>query len=337
MILVGIDGGGTKTHALALNEHGKVIGAGIGGQSNYHQIGLPAALRVLQDVCQQALQGERADVIAFCLADCDTEIDRVRLSEGIAALNLAERFVCYNDSFAALRAGSTQRWGVGIICGTGFNACAIGPDGRTAKLHSLGPLTGDWGGGYGLGEAVFGAVYRADEGRGAPTTLSKLFLEAMQVDDLEVVTQRLIDGEIDPALIAGLAPLVFAAADRGDQVALALVRRQADEIAVAALALLRRLGMLGAAVDVVLAGGVLRGGAAQLIPLITRTITADNPSARIHWLSVPPVIGAAFLAFDQCGLPTSSLEGIKEQLAGDFAPESTVQSLVEPGAADLED
>jgi glucosamine kinase len=40
MILVGVDGGGTKTHALALNEHGEILGKGLGGQSNYHQIGL---------------------------------------------------------------------------------------------------------------------------------------------------------------------------------------------------------------------------------------------------------------------------------------------------------
>src|SRR5262249_701343 len=158
MILVGVDAGGSKTNALAVDEQGNVIGYGVGGQASYHRIGLDQAVETIGDVCRQALQGQRADLVAYCLVDCDTDYDHARLAGEIGKLALSERFDCRNDAFAALRAGSTRPYGVAVICGTGFNACAIAPDGRQAKLHSLGPLTGDWGGGYSLGEAVFGAV-----------------------------------------------------------------------------------------------------------------------------------------------------------------------------------
>src|SRR5579859_8000782 len=134
MILLGIDGGGTKTHALVVDEHGTVLSSAVGGPSGYHTIGLNRALDELLAVTRQALNGSRPDAAVFCLGDCDTPTDKARLLAGFEAFPLGERKLVYNDSFAALRAGSSRPYGAAIICGTGFNACGIGPDGRQAKL-----------------------------------------------------------------------------------------------------------------------------------------------------------------------------------------------------------
>jgi N-acetylglucosamine kinase-like BadF-type ATPase len=135
MILLGIDGGGTKTHALALDEHGNVVGSGVDGPSNYHSIGLDRALAALADVTRQALGDRKADFAAICMGSCDSAKDEARLTAGVQHLNLAGQFRCYNDTFAALRAGSRHPYGVAIICGSGFNACALSPDG-TASVYS---------------------------------------------------------------------------------------------------------------------------------------------------------------------------------------------------------
>lgn len=302
MILVGVDAGGTKTNALAVDEQGNVIGYGVGGQASYHRIGLDAAVSVIGDVCSQALQGQRADLIAYCLVDCDTDYDHGRLAGEIGKLALSERFDCRNDAFAALRAGSTRPYGVAVVCGTGFNACAIAPDGRQAKLHSLGPLTGDWGGGYSLGEAMFGAVYRADEGRGAPTMLTRMLLNALDLETLDAVTRLVTDNAINDAQIGALAPLVFEAAAQGDAVARSIIQRQADEICVAVMALLRRLDMTQLDVDVVLAGGVIQDPNPLLIASVSQQLLVENPNFNVRRLDVPPVIGATLLAFDLMGM-----------------------------------
>src|SRR6185369_738517 len=109
-----------------------------------------------------------------CLAGCDSASDEMRLHEGLTSIGVLQPFKLYNDAFAVLRAGSRFPYGAAVICGTGFNACGISPTGKQHKLHSLGPLTGDWGGGYSLGEAAMGAVYRAEEGRAEPTSLKPL-------------------------------------------------------------------------------------------------------------------------------------------------------------------
>jgi N-acetylglucosamine kinase-like BadF-type ATPase len=315
MIILGVDGGGTKTHALALDEHGSILGSGTGGRSNYHTIGLPAALEALADVTQQALSGlngQQADIAVFCLGACDSTVDEQRLTDGLSALNHAKRLICYNDSFAALRAGSTRPYGVVVICGTGFNAGGIAPDGRQARLYSLGTLTGDWGGGYSIGEAIFAAVYRADDWRGEPTILTEMLLRALNYPDLTSLAQAISEHRFTPPQIGGLAPLAFEAAEAGDSVARGIILRQANEIAIAAGAMLRRLDMTDLEVDVILAGGVTKGRGLLLLDSVRERLAADYPKAYVHTLDLPPVIGAVCLSFDAVGIPAPNPEALRD-------------------------
>lgn len=302
MIIVGVDGGGTKTHALAVDQHGGLIGVGIGGSCNYHTVGLNEALSVVANAVGQATHGQRADMIVYCLTACDSDIDEQRLTDGLTALDLSNRLACYNDGFAALRAGTPRPYGVAVICGTGFNACGIAPDGRRAKLHAMGPLTGDWGGGYSIGEAACAAAFRADEGRGPSTMLTKLLLQALDAPDLAALTYRIVDQTLTYAQVMLLAPLVFEAARAADSVAQAIIRRQVDEIVTAASAIIRRLDMLDVTLDVVLAGGVITGSNGLLLDPVRLELSSICPKAQICPLNVLPVVGAAYLAFDALGI-----------------------------------
>ena len=38
-----------------------------------------------------------------------------------------------------------------VTCGAGINCVAVSPSGETARYLAHGALTGDWGGGFGLG------------------------------------------------------------------------------------------------------------------------------------------------------------------------------------------
>src|SRR5450432_1513261 len=254
MIILGVDGGATKTQALALDENGTILGKAVLGPCNYHNIGLSRALDVLGNVSRMALDGKRADIAVYCVCACDSDIDERRLTDGLTAVDLSARLVCTNDSFAALRAGTARPYGVAVICGTGFNACGIAPDGQRAHLYSQGALTGDWGGGYSIGEAIFAAVYRADEGRAQATILTPMLLEALDFPDLRSLSYRITDHSISNSMVAALAPLAFEAAEAGDDVARGIIIRQGDEIVTAELAILRRLGMTDVPVDVIVAG-----------------------------------------------------------------------------------
>jgi len=52
-IVVGVDGGGTNTNALAIDvDTGKIIGASSSGPSNYHNIGIDKAIENVKSACE---------------------------------------------------------------------------------------------------------------------------------------------------------------------------------------------------------------------------------------------------------------------------------------------
>ena len=99
--------------------------------------------------------------------------------------------------------------------------------------------------------------------------------------------------------LSELSPVVFAAAEAGDGVARAIVEHLADELALMAVALLRRLGMLRRWVEVVLAGGVFRTRDDGFYQRLASRVHAAAPRAQLVRLDAPPVLGAALLGLDQ--------------------------------------
>ncbi len=315
MIVIGIDGGATKTHTLALDDEGRVVGFGVAGPSNYHIVGLDAALATFAAAARQALGDCRADFAVGCLAACDTPRDERRLTQGLQSLGFANAVRCYNDVFAPLRVGSRHPYGVAITCGTGFNACGIAPDGRTAQLASLGDWTGDWGGGNDFGTAAMGAAFRADDGRGEPTLLADMVLKALNVPDFMTLAERIIAREITRQQVGGLTPLVFEAAEAGDTVAQSIIKRLADEIVITAGAFLRRLSMDAMDVDVVLSGGLMHGRGTLLMDTIVAKLAERCPLAKIQRVRVAPVLGAALLAFDALHISPPTIAALPRELA----------------------
>jgi hypothetical protein len=72
----------------------------------------------------------------------------------------------------------------------------------------------------------------------------------------------------------------------------------ADEVASWANAAIRRGGMAGLPVPVVLAGGVARGADPLLTGLVAERVRVVAPAAVVSVLHAPPVLGAALLALD---------------------------------------
>jgi N-acetylglucosamine kinase-like BadF-type ATPase len=116
-------------------------------------------------------------------------------------------------------------------------------------------IVGDEGSAWNIGRGGLAAALRAADGRGPSTRLLTLFL-----DRLELASPAEIPpwaGRAEKAAVAALALHVIGAAEQGDAVALALVEREARELACHAVALARRLEPWSGAIPVVFHGGVL--------------------------------------------------------------------------------
>src|SRR5688572_18357733 len=117
-----VDGGGSKTEALLVDETGRTVGEGRGGPANYHMAGMDGAMNAIRQAITSALQGRTPTVSCFCLAAADMPHDFAELHRGLATLGLTGDILLYNDVINVFRAGSRFPYGVGVVCGTGFGA-----------------------------------------------------------------------------------------------------------------------------------------------------------------------------------------------------------------------
>jgi N-acetylglucosamine kinase-like BadF-type ATPase len=181
-----------------------------------------------------------------------------------------------------------------------MNAVGVRADGASVRFLALGAISGDWGGGHGLGADALWHAARELDGRGPHTLLTAALERELGVPALKVAQQVHL-GERDFSDLARLAPAVFAAADAGDAIAQGLVDRTANEVLAFVRASLNRLDIAGSAVPVVLGGGILQAGHARLQDRIASGLADIAPAARLVVLTEPPIVGAALLTLARAG------------------------------------
>jgi len=310
--VLGVDAGATKTFALVANEGGHILGFGQGGPGNHQVAGLEPALAEIRRSCEEALAqagvSPPVDLGFFGLAGADLPVDFALLTPAVEGMGLARQVRIKNDTMVALRAGLKRHWGVAVICGTGFNAGGIGPDGREVQLPGLGALSGDWGGGGDIAQEVIRLICRAWDGRGQPTALTERVLTTLGFPSVEELISQLYQsqldsypGHFDQRHLLALVPLVFEAAYAGDQVAQDLLVRVGTEVGTTANAIIKRLGLETTDVEVVLGGSVFKGKGPLLVDTVTQVVHRVAPRATIVLPEFEPVVGAVFLALEALG------------------------------------
>lgn len=318
---LGVDGGNSKTHALLISDRGEVLGFGAASGSNFQVVGLEAArhsweLALASAISQANLHLSDVRFGCFCLAGADLPEDYQLLQQTVEALVAPMRVKIKNDTIAALRAGLLlETYGVTVVVGAGFNAGGRDKDGQEIVLPGLGFVSGDYGGGRWMGEQIIRAVMRAWDGRGPATALREPVLEIMGAEDeLELI--RLLRQDQVQERVLDLMPLLFEAAYQGDEVAQSLLSFLGQEVGRTAGVLIRRLGLEGEAVPVVLSTSVFRGKGPLFLDVITEEVHRIAPKARVLLSTFTPVVGAALEALSQAGVPLSELliENLKQGL-----------------------
>ena len=179
--MLAIDGGNSKTDLALVGWDGTLLAAVRGPGASHEDYGIDGAMRRLGDMVRAVAAkagldgvtgaGIVARHVSACLAGADLPDEEAALTAALTAAGWSRSAVAMNDTFAILRGGTDQPWGVAVTCGAGINCVAVAPDGATARYLSHGTLTGDWGGGLGLGSAVMWHAMRGWDGRGPATAL----------------------------------------------------------------------------------------------------------------------------------------------------------------------
>ena len=302
-LVLGVDGGNSKTEALLLDASGGVLASVRGPTVSHQAVGMAEGMTRLAALVARVraeaglATGDVVDAAVLALAGADYPSDERQLRAAIAPLDLAVRVEVVNDTWAGLRAGTDRGWGIVLICGAGTNAAGLAADGRRWRFPAVGSISGDWGGGGDIGMEGLRAAVRAWDGRGPSTILRRRIPEAAGLRRVDSLVKTLYEGP-DRLRVRSFAPVVFQAAMDGDAVARAIIDRQADELAAMAGAIATRLRMRRADPDIVLAGAVFGTQDAAFFERLEGGVRRVVPRARLVRCSRSPAHGAALLALD---------------------------------------
>lgn len=299
-LFLGADGGGTKTQVVLINEAKEFVCEGLDGASNPLRVGI-----------EQAVTNILTATNAACDAGNKSQVDIVSATLGLAGVRREDLRQRIKDSFIrkmhirsvnvitdadiALYGATLGKAGLVVIAGTG--SVCIGQDaaGNKTVAGGWGPLAGDEGGGAGIARRALQAIAKASDGRGQPTQLSEIALDyfrAAQMDDLSVAIYA---PQIDNAKIAGFARFVIEAAKTGDEVAARVIAEAGHELALAAIAVIRRLKIEKRKFPIVRVGSVFRAGEIISAPFM-QDILQVAPKAFYAEPQLSPAVAAAHLA-----------------------------------------
>jgi len=312
--VLAVDGGNSKTDLALLRDDGALLALVRGGLSSPHHLGLDGCVDLLGSLRADAaaragIDGTPADVGALLLAGIDFPVEERRLYDAVSPLGWARRLTVGNDTFAVLRAGTERGWGVAVVCGAGINCVGVGPDGAQVRFPALGPITGDWGGGFDVGLAALSAAARSEDGRGPRTRLESAVPAHFGLETPRELGEAIHLDSIPMRRLTELPPLVYSLAPE-DEMAAEIVERLAGEIVALVRTTVRRLGLEGDGVEVLLGGGLLRGADERLYA----AIRAGLPGMELRAAASPPIVGAALLGLDELGAGPDAHDRARREL-----------------------
>lgn len=202
-MFVGVDGGGTRATALAVDHHGAALARRVGEAGRVDSgdplAGVPALEALVRDVIAQAGGSPPAASLCCALAGVGRERVRDAVEGALVGAGLAQSVRVITDAEAALFDAFGDGPGILLIAGTGSVAWGRGRDGTIARVGGWGMRLGDEGSGYAIGLAGLRAVVHAADGRSGATALSSPILEytaTREPADLVAWTDRASKGEI---------------------------------------------------------------------------------------------------------------------------------------------
>jgi glucosamine kinase len=308
-ILVGVDGGGSKTRVMVGTADGEILTTLDGPKSAVTPGEAARSADVIGELVTRALAevaqpGAVFPRVLYCgVAGTGRDEERKALHAALDAKELAEEVVVDSDGLIAMYDALDDRAGILLVVGTGSIAYGRSPAGEIVRCGGWGPAFGDEGSGGWIGRRALSIVAASSDGREPPTALLFPILAATQCEDVQDLIPWAVAA--DARAFASLASVVFSTAAAGDPRANALVTLAAEELVLHIRALARQLFTdERAAVTVALSGGLMERGS-PLRKRLEQRLKSAVPGAQLRVEDVLPARGALRAAARRTRLPTS--------------------------------
>ena len=245
-----VDGGGSKLIGVVYDGQLRPVCRARSGGVNPTQNSIEAIRAHIDDVASQ---------LAPCLCEV-TDMDEVfvgakdEFESAILRLRPEIRIRRLGEPEAGLLAGACRCDGLLALAGTGSDVFVIRSGRVVSAVGGWGPVMGDQGSGAWIGLQALRSVCRAANGWGEQTMLKQLFEQRFGEPLDRRPPQEILKSKAPYAVAAGLVPLVGQAAREGDGVALEILARAGEAIALQLEALFKR-AQCSDFFEVVLCGG----------------------------------------------------------------------------------
>ncbi len=249
--VAGLDGGGTKTAVVVLDENGAVYDAFSSGSLNVNgedPEGVRRHLRgILSSISESCGGLEQCVHICIGAAGISHPEAGTRLTNVVRESGYHGGLTLVGDHETALFGALESPQGMILIAGTGSICYGVNEQGISHRTGGFGHLIDDEGSGYSIGREMLSAIVRAHDGRIAPTLLEDMVCKQLQIpddtDSVRALVGFVYDRNRNKRDIAALAPLLAGACALGDEAALGIARASADALADLVVPVAERLSL----------------------------------------------------------------------------------------------
>jgi len=282
---------------------GTVKGENFTGSTNVNSVGREEAFKNVKEGIEGVIakaNAKKDDVVSVCLgmAGMDSAEDKADRLKWIVQIfgDRPLKTQLQNDGIIALASGTKKLHGIVVISGTGTIVMSV-RDGKQYRASGWGPILGDEGSGFALGQQLLKAVCHAEDG-GPQTIMTQAVLKELQLDSV----YKLIDWtykDVTWARFAALSLLVFSAAKQGDKIAEQILHSNATSLASTIKLVYQKAGFSGKT-PLVFAGGNLtrEDGNGLYANILKKMIEKELPDLEIVFPSVSAPVAAGLLAIE---------------------------------------
>lgn len=290
-----VDGGGSKTDAVVIDETGTVLGWGRGGPVHHYYSSPEEVQASYQCALQQALGDLQAEAISVSGTPSLGGLGELIAEHGPVTAQAR------GDEVQTAFASVQEEWGLVVLSGTGSFVFGLTPDDQARHFGGLGPVLGDYGSAYAIGLRGLRAAFASRWAPRRTTTLEAVIPAVYDVADLRGVFDRTYGPGLSRRDIAAAARVVNEQAEQGDAVALGCVLAAADELAEIALDIVVGLQMQELDFPMIAVGSVAQRSRLWWERLSQR-VREVAPRVRPLVPQVRPVVGGALLALRELGV-----------------------------------
>jgi N-acetylglucosamine kinase-like BadF-type ATPase len=234
---LGVDGGGTKTAFVLIDQHGNVLAEHQESTCYHIQVGIKGTEKIIHEGILKTLSKANKEVkdLTFAFFGLpafgeDSKVDKIvnLIPSSILPKNI---YRCDNDMVNGWAAASGGEDGINIVAGTGSIAYGVRQK-KSARCGGWGELFSDEGSAYWIGIKCLNTFSKMSDGRLPKSSLYNIVKQQLDiVIDLDITALVLTEWQGERSKISALSKLVSVAAEQGDTIAKEIMQDAGYELA----------------------------------------------------------------------------------------------------------